>query len=64
MGSKGMSIRSLDYVLGMEDCATMVLDYLQANEDIQELRKEMEELLNDTQVIRSQRFMEENGLLD
>mgnify|MGYP000818787523 CR=1 FL=1 len=63
MESKGTIIRSLDYVLGVEDCATMVLDYLKVNEDIQELRKEVEELLNDTQAMRSQLFMEENGLM-
>lgn len=62
MGSKGTVVRSLDYVLGMEDCAILVLDYLKANEDVQELREEVEELLNDTRAIRSQRFMEENGL--
>jgi len=62
MEARGMGARSLDYVLGVEDCATMVFDYLNANENMFDLRKAMVDLLNDTRAIRSQRFMEENGL--
>lgn len=60
--TSGMDSRSLDYVLGVEDCATMVYDHLKAGKDPEELRKAIEELLVDARVIRSSRFLEENGL--
>lgn len=61
--SIGMDSRSLDYVLGIEDCATMVYDHLAARKDLEVLRKAIEELLVDARAIRSSRFLEENGLI-
>ncbi|WP_019178010.1 hypothetical protein [Methanomassiliicoccus luminyensis] len=60
---RGMDARSLDYVLGVEDCAMMVYDYLEDNNSRQ-LKEAIMSLLDNAKTLRSQRFMEENGLLD
>lgn len=61
--SKGLDARSIEYVLGIEDCATMVYDHLAAGKDLDVLREAIEDLLVDTRAIRSSRFLEENGLI-
>ena len=60
---KGMDARSLDYVLGVEDCAMMVYDHLETSGDLQQLKEEVENLLDDAKAIRSHRFKHENGLI-
>jgi len=60
----GMGAKSLDYVLGIEDCAMMVYDHLNDTDDMRRLKKAMESLLDSAKAIRNQRFIEENGLLD
>lgn len=60
---KGMDARSIEYVLGVEDCATMVYDFLEEGKDLEELKRAIQILLNDVTGIKSHRFLEENGLL-
>lgn len=61
--SKGIEARSIEYVLGVEDCATMVYDFLEEGKDLEQLKRSIQILLNDVTGIKSQRFLEENGLL-
>jgi hypothetical protein len=58
-----MDARSIEYVLGVEDCATMVYDLLEGEEDLERIKKNVEVLLNHINDIRSSRFLEDNGLL-
>jgi hypothetical protein len=60
---KGMEARSIEYVLGVEDCATMVYDILEEGKDLEQLKRSIQILLNDVTSIKSHRFLEENGLL-
>ncbi len=59
---EGMDARSLDYVLGVEDCAMLVYDHLEERKEVQQLKDEIEELLDIAKAIRCCRFIEENGL--
>lgn len=59
----GMEARSIEYVLGVEDCATMVYDLLESDGDREHIKKNIELLLNHINDIRSSRFLEDNGLL-
>jgi hypothetical protein len=60
---KGMDARSIEYVLGVEDCATMVYDLLEGgNQEL--IKKNIELLLNHINDIRSSRFLEDNDLLN
>lgn len=59
----GMDARSIDYVLGIEDCATMVYDLLEEGGDQELIKKNIELLLNHINDIRSSRFLEDNDLL-
>lgn len=58
---RGMDTKSLDYVLGVEDCAMMVYERLEDN-NLRQLKEAITSLLDNAKIIRSQRFMEENGL--
>lgn len=60
---RGMDTKSLDYVLGVEDCAMMVYDHLEDN-SLRQLKGAITSLLDNAKIIRSQRFIEDNGLLD
>lgn len=61
--TKGMEARSIEYVLGIEDCATMVYDFLDGGKDLEQLKRAIQILLNDVTGIKSQRFLEDNKLL-
>jgi len=61
--TKGIEARSIEYVLGVEDCATMVYDFLEEGKDLEQLKRAINVLLNDVRSIKSHRFLEENGLL-
>jgi hypothetical protein len=58
-----MDARSIEYVLGVEDCATMVYDFLEEGKDLEQLKRSIQVILNDVTNIKSQRFLVENGLL-
>lgn len=59
---KGIEARSLEYVLGIEDCAILVYELIRSGRDIQILKNVTEKLLVEIATIRQGRFIEENGL--
>jgi len=58
-----MDARSIEYVLGVEDCAGMVYDMLEEGKNQEELKRVLHKLMVVAGNVRSQRFMEDNGLL-